>query len=1629
MKSLLASFLTSRTTRVAALFLSVSAIAMGGFFISTAQAYVPNLVVTHPDGTQYWRGDQTISWAASTTALTMKIGYTTTPGSWQNTIASPVTIADGSTGWNTAVTGDGTYYIKLAAIENADEGLSNAFNIDNTKPVTTLATSTLPDTTGWYNTAHPVSDIVLTCTDGGSGCSTIHYQWGSGAVTDVSVNGSPAAATILAANVPQGDNVLTYWSEDKAVDNANAHNIEATHSAEFKVDTVAPTILSYTLNGLAANAYFNPVLASTTSIALTASEPVTWTTIEVKNGSEYTISHPGNVGLIGSTTWNGVLSGGGTLSDGAYDLYYNIKDLAGNTTTLTGPLTPNQIIVDTSAPSISGFTSPVADAVYKSNAILTFTPTDTGGAGSTPITCGYSLNGTATTTLASCTSGAAVSSASLSGLQEGRNTIVLQVMDAAGNAVYSAPVSFVYDNNNTLTVGTVPAQDFATINEAVSKAVSGNIIDIFPGTYTENVNVNKSLTLQSHSGASGTTIHGLVTVTADNTTVKNLSFTNPSASTALSIIGANTVSVTGNTFDTVGTTLSSGSAQAIDVNGGSNPAMSGITISGNTISNVGSVNLAYDSSVSGTSAKGIYIGDSTGNNTISGVTIDNNIISNITASHAAWKVGRGAYGVLVNHEIVENGITGTTGVTITNNTISGLDGLWATAIGLEGNTPGALVAHNVISGLTSVGNAANTGVHLEDNANASSVTIQYNNFANTLTAGVVNSTSATTTAINNWWGSIEGPKPTSLNPHGAGAGVSANVTFVPWCTDATCSTLDSSAPTATLTGTPAAITNVTTTNITVGPSGDVVYYKYQLDGGVWSAETPVATAIATSSLADGSHTLNVLGRDQAGNWQTVNTMYSWTVDTTPPALAEVTPVTTPTATTTPTYVFSTTKLGGITYGGGCTSALAPSATTTGDVAITFDHLSDGLYNACTITVTDSAGNVSNVLPVTQFLIDTTAPSVNAGTDKYVNVATTTTAVVTDAGSGVATYTWTQETGGTGAGTVTFGTSSAENTTISASSDGTYILRLTVTDNAGNSASDDMTLTWDMTKPVITPPSNITMEATANMTPLMLTPATATDNIDLHPIITSNAPATFPVGTTTVTWTATDAAGNAAHATQQVVITDHTAPTIASHGDETVEATSASGAHVTYTLPVATDVVDGTDTVTCLPASGTTFALGNTTVTCNATDTAGNAAAPVTFTVTVHDTTAPVIAVPSNMTETADQLGGKHVTYAAPIASDAVDGNQSAVCTPASGSLFAVNQTTTVTCTKTDAHGNVATPTTFTVTVNPDVLAQIGISASPSSLTTADTSTITVAGQDQYGNTVTTDNSTIAVLSTDGSGSLADTLLHLVSGVQTTTLTSSQAGVVHVNAASGVLTPNVVAVTFTGAAVPDTTAPVITNVQSTNIGTSTVQVTWTTNELATSQVEYGTTSGYGTSNTVDSTLTASHSMTLTGLVPNTTYHFRVKSSDAATNLATSGDNTFTTVVDDNTAALAVTGIDSIQSDATPDNTFSHGFKWVFHVTVPTTETQFAMKFSDFIGVSGGTIPAANNIRFYSSQSSDASASTTAMLITSNGYSSPITLSSDLHPSTAGRQIDVTVEMKVPTGTTGGSYSASYGIQSN
>ena len=150
---------------------------------------------------------------------------------------------------------------------------------------------------------------------------------------------------------------------------------------------------------------------------------------------------------------------------------------------------------------------------------------------------------------------------------------------------------------------------------------------------------------------------------------------------------------------------------------------------------------------------------------------------------------------------------------------------------------------------------------------------------------------------------------------------------------------------------------------------------------------------------------------------------------------------------------------------------------------------------------------------------------------------------------------------------------------------------------------------DTVAPSISAPADVTKEATGPFTPADLGTATVSDNVDTDPTVTNNAPAAgFPLGVTTVTWTATDDSGNSATATQKVTINDTTAPSINAPEDKVATATGTLTA-VSLGSPSVSDAVDSTPTVTSdAPAAG--FPLGETQVTWTAKDDAGNTATDV-----------------------------------------------------------------------------------------------------------------------------------------------------------------------------------------------------------------------------------------------------------------------------------------------------------------------------------------------------------------------------------------------------------------------------------
>lgn len=265
---------------------------------------------------------------------------------------------------------------------------------------------------------------------------------------------------------------------------------------------------------------------------------------------------------------------------------------------------------------------------------------------------------------------------------------------------------------------------------------------------------------------------------------------------------------------------------------------------------------------------------------------------------------------------------------------------------------------------------------------------------------------------------------------------------------------------------------------------------------------------------------------------------------------------------------------------------------------------------------------------------------------------------------------------------------------------------------------------DTTPPtIVSQPGNISVSTDAGSNVAVVTYATPTfsDNVgvtSVNLIAGLASGSAFPIGVTTITHRASDAAGNTTDATFTVTVGDNEPPIVTVPANITTEATSASGAAVTFT-PTASDNVAVTSLVSA-PASGDTFAIGMTSVTVTAQDSASNSGTG-SFTVKVQDTTAPMIAPISDIMTNTDPGLATAVANFTPTATDAV-GVTSLTSFPASGTAFALG-TTLVTVTAKDAAGNTGT-TTFNVIVKDseqpivNVPANIAVNTDPGLATAA-----------------------------------------------------------------------------------------------------------------------------------------------------------------------------------------------------------------------------------------------------------------------------------------------------------------------
>ena len=158
--------------------------------------------------------------------------------------------------------------------------------------------------------------------------------------------------------------------------------------------------------------------------------------------------------------------------------------------------------------------------------------------------------------------------------------------------------------------------------------------------------------------------------------------------------------------------------------------------------------------------------------------------------------------------------------------------------------------------------------------------------------------------------------------------------------------------------------------------------------------------------------------------------------------------------------------------------------------------------------------------------------------------------------------------------------------------------------SGPSCSFTVTVN-DTQAPVANCPAPITVGNTPGQCSAVVSfSASASDNCPGASIACApTSGSTFPIGTTLVTCTATDAASNTGTCSFNVTVNDTQAPALSCPANVQTIALTPAGRVVSYTVPTATDNCGAT--VMCAPVSGSTFAIGSTMVTCSATDAANN----------------------------------------------------------------------------------------------------------------------------------------------------------------------------------------------------------------------------------------------------------------------------------------------------------------------------------------------------------------------------------------------------------------------------------------
>ena len=1026
---------------------------ISGFFVPLTASALTTLTVTSPNGAEEWRGTQNITWSTTggISGDLVNIVYSTNDFSSQAVIATDVAYDDPFYSWDTTGFPESASY-KVRFVDNTSfvyDTSDVAFMVDNTPPSTALSTTTGTLGLNDYYKGPTAPTFDLNCTDVLSGCLNTYYNWDGAAYVLYS-------GTITA---PEGVHTLNWYSEDQAVDALpGAHNVEAPHSQVIKVDITNPSVA--VTSTTPDDAYNAP---DAINVTLTFSEAVTTTdtiTVTLETGAtDRTCIVPIMINsAVGTCTYT--VQAGDTSSDLTTNSIVattgTVLDIAGNTANLSPTsnlAATSAIVVDTTSPVAftTGASTVIGGTVVATwwnstntglNVVVpvdsdpslvggTIQLTENNGGGPLNVGSAYTITGTDVTNGTKTLSLTASEVEGVAGFAEGDTlTFSAVITDIADNATTGG------NSGNTFTVD----QTAPVVNAGIDKEVK--VLTAQLATVTDTGGSGVATYAWTKQAGSGIITFG--TPAAEDTDVSaDTDDTYTIRLTSTDVAGNSALDEATFVWDTTAPTL----AEVTAIPTPANDATPSYTFSA---SHVGWLTGHTGGTVTYTGAcgAGSVVTAAAGNNTTTYTVAPNATYTDcdIQVTDAA---GNTSSVLQVNDFEVDTITALVSSITTTD---ANLDGMVDTAtIVFDDEVKDSTFS----AGTFSIGGIAAT-TFTTGTANDNTVVLSHAGVAGTNAKTVSYTPGTATDLAGNLLGAISQTSTDAAKP----VLLSARTTSVTTAT-ATFSE-DLNGGTLNTNGTEFAVVGATVSAAAESAPG-VITLTYSALG---TGAEPLVTFTNIDSFQDlpgaGNEAVTpttVTAVDGVAPVLTVihiatsntNALYAKTGDTVTLTFTSSETISTPTV-----LIQGVAATVDAPVGNNWTAHRVMTGTDTeGPVTFSIVYADDALptpNSGVTETAVDDASSV---------LFDRTNPSVNAGTDKEVNATVSQDATTSDGGSGLATHAWTKI---SGPGTITFGTPAAVDTTISADTDGTYVLRLTVTDNAGNSAFDEITFIWDTTNP-------------------------------------------------------------------------------------------------------------------------------------------------------------------------------------------------------------------------------------------------------------------------------------------------------------------------------------------------------------------------------------------------------------------------------------------------------------------------------------------------------------------------------------------------------------------------------------